>query len=117
MKKLLIVLFSIILLTGCGSKVENSRNNQSLQEIIDSNNYILVDVRTKEEYETGYIKGAINIPHYEINEKIDLDKSKTIMVYCKSGTRSAIAYEALKELGYKVVDLGAYDSIDMEKEK
>ena len=116
MKKIGIIIICLlaILITGCGSKKTTKEETKKEEEKQDT---IIVDVRTKEEYETGHIKGAINIPHYEINEKIDLDKSKTIMVYCKSGTRSAIAYEALKKLGYNVVDLGAYDSIDMEKEK
>ena len=115
MKKIGIIFICLLALfiTGCTSK----KTEKEAKKNEETANTIIVDVRTKEEYETGHVKGAINIPHYEINEKIDLDKSKTIMVYCKSGTRSAIAYEALKELGYKVVDLGAYDSIDMEKEK
>ncbi len=108
----IIVLGVIILLTlvGCETKKEEKKMK-------NEEDYIIVDVRTNDEYQTGHIKGAINIPYNEIHEGINLDKNKTIMVYCKSGKRSAIAYETLTKLGYKVNDLGAYDKIDMEKEK
>ena len=45
-----------------------------------------------------------------------LDKDKTILVYCKSGVRSNKAYNTLKDLGYDVIDLGAYDNVTLEKE-
>ena len=55
---------------------------------------------------------AINIPVDNIVENANkLDKNKTIIVYCKSGKRSASAYTTLKGLGFKVYDLGAYESI------
>ncbi len=113
MKKILIIL-TIILLTGCGNKKEIA--TQTLDQIIESNNYQIVDVRTKEEYDEGHVKGAINIPYDEIDENTNLNKNKTIMVYCKSGKRSSIAYNTLKNLGYDVYDLGAYSSINLEKE-
>ena len=53
----------------------------------------------------------------EIDEKVKLDKTKKIYVYCKSGKRSQIAYEKLKALGYEVKDLGAYNTIDLERIK
>ena len=83
-----------------------------LQTIIDESNYIIVDVRTQEEYDEGHIKDSINIPYDTINENTELDKSKTILVYCKSGKRSSIAESNLTNLGYKVYNLGAYESID-----
>ena len=108
---LLIVLcsFSVV---GCNT----SNNTSTLQQILEENNYIIVDVRTKEEYEEGHVKGAINIPYDEIDENVELSKEKTILVYCKSGRRSKIAYEKLKTLGYEVYDLGAYEKIELEKE-
>ncbi len=112
MKKILIIL-TVLLIAGCGNKKETPTK---LDQILETNNYQIVDVRTKEEYEEGHVKGAINIPYDTINENTKLDKNKTIMVYCKSGKRSAIAYNTLKELGYDVYDLGAYDSITIEKE-
>ncbi len=119
MKKILIVL-SILLLVGCGSQekepitVHSLQNNNidSLAIIIESGNYIIVDVREKEEYDESHLKGAINIPYDTIDEKVDLDKTKKILVYCKSGKRSSIAYTTLTNLGYDVYDLGAYSNID-----
>ncbi len=123
MKKLLICLLLSLLLVGCSNNdtkkvtVHSLPNEEkSINSIIEKDNYIIVDVRTKEEYEESHIKGAINIPCDEINENIKLDKSKTIMVYCKSGTRSNIAYNTLISLGYDSYDMGAFDNINLDKE-
>ena len=115
MKK--IIIFSclfLFLLTGCGK--ETTEETSELEKVLKENNYIVVDVRTKEEYETGHVKDSINIPYDEIDENVDLDKEKTILVYCKSGGRSHIAYETLTNLGYQVLDLGAYETVTLEKE-
>ncbi len=113
MKKIVIILLSILLLVGCNNKEKDSN---TLEEILKENNYIIVDVRTKEEYDTSHIVGSINIPYDTIDENTGLDKSKTIMVYCRSGKRSSIATETLKNLGYNVLDLGSFDSINLDKE-
>lgn len=115
MKKItlvLILLLSLFTIVGCTT---NMKSNQ-LQDILDKNNYIIVDVRTKEEYDESHVKGSINIPYDEIDENTNLDKSKTIIVYCRSGNRSSKAYNNLKSLGYDVYDLGAFDKITLEKE-
>ena len=115
MKKIVIVLImciGLICVVGC-SKQEDEKT--SVEKIIAKNNYVIVDVRTKEEYNTSHIKGAINIPYDEIDENTKLDKTKTILVYCRSGVRSSKAYNTFKNLGYDVVDLGAFDSIKLEK--
>lgn len=111
MKKLLIAITIIIsfMTAGCN-------NEDELQTILKEKNYIVVDVRTEEEYASGHVKKAINIPYDTIDKKVSLDKDKTILVYCKSGKRSSIAYNTLKELGYDVYDLGAYDMIKLDKE-
>ena len=65
--------------------------------------YIILDVRTQEEYDQGHIPGAILIPDTEIKaeaENILTDKAQLILVYCRSGRRSKLAAEALVELGY-----------------
>ena len=65
--------------------------------------YIILDVRTQEEYDQGHIPGAIVISYEEIEEKAEevlTDKDQLILVYCRSGRRSKIAAEALVELGY-----------------
>lgn len=107
MKKIVLV-FLILLLVGCSS--------ENVYEIMKQNEHIILDVRTKEEYDSLHIKNSINIPLDLIDESIDLDKDKIIFVYCKSGNRSKVAYNKLKELGYTVYDLGALADIDLEKE-
>lgn len=109
MKKIVIVLL-MFLVAGC--------KNISLdyKKLMQENEYVIIDVRTKEEYDLGHLKDAINIPYDEINENVDLDKGKLIFVYCKSGNRSRKAYENLIELGYEVYDLGAFTKIDLPRD-
>ena len=64
---------------------------------------IILDVRTREEYDQGHIPGAILIPDTEIEAKAaDLlpDKEQLILVYCRSGRRSKLAAQSLADLGY-----------------
>jgi rhodanese-related sulfurtransferase len=70
--------------------------------------HTLVDVRSAEEYRSGYIPGAINIAVHEINSKLNkIPKDKPVVVYCRSGNRSAHAAQALLAAGYsEVYDLG-----------
>lgn len=65
--------------------------------------YILLDVRSQEEYDEGHIEGAIVIPDTEISDRAEAeltDKESTILVYCRSGRRSKLAAQALADLGY-----------------
>ena len=118
MKKLFILIIICLMLCSCGTKNTTSKflNNDDLQTIISENNYIIVDVRTKEEYEELHIVNSINIPYNEITEETELDKTKKILVYCRSGNRSTTAYNTLKSLGYDVYNLGGINDIELEKE-
>ena len=65
--------------------------------------YIILDVRTEEEFAAGHIEGAVLIPDYEIGEKAESvlkDKGQLILVYCRSGRRSKNAASKLATLGY-----------------
>jgi len=76
---------------------------EELQQLIDSDTkkYLLIDVRTEGEYNSGHIPTAINIPYTEIVEKVPAEeKDDLIVVYCRSGARSGRALEALEEAGY-----------------
>ena len=108
MKKILIIFIFIFMLCGC-------KSNYDIKKIMEENDYVIVDVRTKEEYEQSHIKDSINISYEEIEKINDLYKDKIIFVYCKSGRRSKIAYDKLIKLGYKVYDLGSIDDIDLPK--
>lgn len=110
MKKIIILLISIFLLCSCGSEEKDYKT------LMEENDYVIIDVRTKEEYDEGHVVDAINIPYDEINDTIEIDKDKLIFVYCKSGNRSSIAYNNLTNLGYEVYDLGAFKDIDLDKE-
>lgn len=113
MKKIAVILMCIFILCACQSKKELSEDNISqLETIISENNYIIVDVRSEEEYEVSHVKDAINIEYTLIDDGIELDKEKDILVYCASGRRSDIAATKLSSMGYKVYDLGSLKSIN-----
>lgn len=64
----------------------------------------LIDVRTPEEYRSGHIPGALNIPHDRIADKPpNAKKDSLVVVYCHTGSRSVAARAALKRLGYEDV--------------
>jgi len=76
------------------------------KEKIDDGDVMILDVRTEAEYKEGHIAGSILLPGSEIAEKAaDLlpDKEQTILVYCRSGARSARASNVLAGLGYSTV--------------
>lgn len=110
MKKVIIILIGAILMSACST--ENSYHKitaADAKEMMDTQEVIIVDVRTLEEYNEGHIENAILIP----NESIDgepselVDKDAIILVYCRSGNRSKQASDKLVELGYtKIYDFG-----------
>lgn len=84
---------------------------QEAKDIMDNSKpYILLDVRTEEEFIEEHIDGAVLLPSPEIRERAEVelaDKNGLIMVYCRTGGRSAIAAQELAEMGYSdVYDIG-----------
>ena len=77
----------------------------SLKEVKSKlkNNYfdIIIDVRSKKEYNKGHYKNAINIPYKNINSNINIDTNSIILVYCRSGRRALKAIKKLHNLNYK----------------
>ena len=73
----------------------------------ESEESVIIDVRTDDEFSTGYIGGAVNIDFYMGNEFISeidkLDKTKSYFIYCKSGARSGQTCELMKQKGFKKV--------------
>ena len=111
MKKCIWLLLAMLMLSACGQEKENSREAvyvnitaQEAKKLMDSQEgYVILDTRTKEEYDQGHIPGAILIPYDEIlakAESILKDKNQLILVYCRSGRRSKLAAEDLVKLGY-----------------
>jgi phage shock protein E len=76
---------------------------------------IIVDVRSKGEFDSGHIKGSINIPVDSIANNLNKlkDKNKTIITCCASGMRSAAAKSVLKSNGYlEVYNGGGWSSLE-----
>ena len=112
MKKVCILLaILLMLLPACGQTTQNKQEAvylnitaEEAKKIMDSEEgYVILDVRTREEYDQGHIPGAVLIPNTEIAARAEeelTDKSPLILVYCRSGRRSKLAAEELVALGY-----------------
>jgi len=117
-----ILLFSFIVTGGCSSITGEDNDTQPpnqqifdittqkaydlIQENADNHDFIILDVRTPEEYDGGYIEGAINIDFNseDFSAQLEtLDKDKTYLIYCRTGRRSAGARDVMEELGFREV--------------
>ena len=116
MRKLIPFLLSLLLLAGCAAPVDSEASYQqiSMDEAIaimeSESDYIILDVRTPEEFADKHIPNAINIPNETIGTE-DIpelpDKDQLILVYCRSGNRSKQASDKLVGLGYtNIVEFG-----------
>ena len=115
MKKIIPFLMALLLLAGCGAQSEESTYRQVNAEeaaamMEEESSYIILDVRTAQEYSEKHIPGAINIPNETIGSE-DIpelpDKEQLILVYCRSGNRSKQASEKLVKQGYtNIVEFG-----------
>ena len=81
-----------------------------IQENEGNPDFVIIDVRTPEEFVDGHLEDAINLninSENFLDELKKLDKDKTYLIYCRSGSRSAQAVAVMEELGYKeVYDMG-----------
>ena len=119
MKKLFSMILVMIFLAGCASPKEEASYRQiPMDEAItmmeEASGYVILDVRTSEEFAEKHIPNAINIPNETIStaEIPELpDKNQLILVYCRSGNRSKQASEKLADMGYtNVVEFGGINS-------
>jgi len=117
MKKLIPILLSALLFTGCAGTSKNQPNNyrqitmdEAVTMMAQETDYIILDVRRPDEFAAGHIPNAINVPNETIgtSEIPELpDKDQLIMVYCRSGRRSKEASSKLVKLGYtSIVEFG-----------
>lgn len=114
---------SLALLSGCAlSKAKKDTEDmtdkaayhkisaEEAYEIMASQEVVVVDVRTREEYDGGHIENAVLVPNESIGSEMPEalpDKEATLLVYCRSGRRSKDAAEKLLSLGYQnVYDFG-----------
>ena len=120
-----IALTAVLILTGCGSSADDKTvgDKKTYRQVSpeeaaammeEETDYIILDVRTQEEYETAHIPGAICIPNETIGTG-DIpqlpDKDQLILVYCRSGNRSKQASEKLAKQGYtNIVEFGGINS-------
>lgn len=109
---LIIVLISVITFLSFNHSIPSNKITMSQAEKLIAEGATILDVRSYMEYRGGHIKNAQNIPYDEINETtIKLAKNEKIIVYCRSGSRSAKAAETLENMGYnQVYDLGSIDN-------
>lgn len=118
MKRMKLIPFFILALTtaltGCGKSNPSAYRQVSPQEAIammeTEEDYIILDVRTQEEFDAGHIPNAINLPNESISSaptELLPDKDQLILVYCRSGNRSKQASGKLANLGYtNIVEFG-----------
>ena len=131
--KILPVLLAVFLLGGCvstnNSTQDNSKDltykqismNEAVEIMESETNYIILDVRRPDEFASGHIPNAINIPNENIgdDEITELhNKDQLILVYCRSGNRSKQASAKLVKLGYtNIVEFGGINDWNGEIEK
>jgi rhodanese-related sulfurtransferase len=103
-------LFIVLLLTGCmylrpkQNSMSDLSQNEWAQALTEQPEAVVLDVRSEEEFESGYIPNAKNIdlrmgPGF-IDEINTLDNNKSYYVYCRSGARSAQAVQLMRDLGF-----------------
>jgi len=113
------MLVVVILLAGCSSQEKKADNSVSVNKITAAEakamiegggDLVVLDVRTQEEYDEGHLENAVLIPDTEISAKaptVLADQNQTILVYCRTGRRSAEAAKKLVDIGYtNIYDFG-----------
>lgn len=128
MKRIAAVILSLFVLAGCfggesekdiGYKQVNAE--QAMEIMANESDYIILDVRTEEEYAQAHIPNAICIPNETISDEKPKqleDFDQLILVYCRSGNRSKQAAEKLVNIGYtNIVEFGGINDWHGEFEK
>lgn len=129
MKKTMLLFFTffLMLFTAACSDTQSQANYQSItqeeaKQLMDTTtDYLILDVRTEEEYQESHIPNAICIPNETIDETVKEqlpNLEQTILVYCRSGNRSKQASQKLAELGYtNILEFGGIQTWEYEIEK
>ncbi|WP_070965694.1 rhodanese-like domain-containing protein [Vibrio sonorensis] len=104
-------LISALFIGAIGSTHASDRAKLGWVQIEDG--ALLIDVRTPEEFASGHLEGAVNIPLSELEQRLNtVDKSKQTVLYCRSGRRSGVAYEILRNAGYdNIHNAGGYSEM------
>ncbi len=104
---------ALVLVSGCVGGTETATQvigdittqeaSAMIQENAGNPGFVILDVRTPEEYADGYVEKALNLDYYSetFRDELDeLDKGKTYLVYCRTGKRSRAAADIMEELGF-----------------
>ena len=132
-KPLLFILISILFLTSCKAKEIKSKEakvntfksvsmEEGLKLMARDTDFVLLDVRTPEEFAAGHIPGSVQLTNETFTEqdaeKLIKNKSQTIYVYCRSGRRSKQSSRKLVDFGYaNVIEIGGIIAYDGTIEK
>lgn len=87
-------------------KITAEEAKRLIEERKEDPNFIVIDIRTPEEYAQGHLPGAVNLNFYSESFREDLnrlERDKVYLIYCRSGHRSGVAVPLMKELGFKEV--------------
>lgn len=129
---IILVFATLTLAMGCTGGTETASTNNTLgyrqvsaeeaKKMMDSEKgYVILDVRTQEEYEEGHIPDAVLLPDFEVEQRAAEqlpDKEQLILVYCRSGNRSKSAASTLVNMGYtNVVEFGGIRDWPYDVEK
>ena len=117
MKIMIPLMLALFTLSACAAPAVNAPAEYmkiSMDEAIAmmeaEKDYLIVDVRSYEEFAQGHIPGALNVPNESIGTEPPLllpDKEQLIMIYCRSGNRSKQASQKLADMGYSnIVEFG-----------
>ncbi|MFC2063113.1 rhodanese-like domain-containing protein [Chloroflexota bacterium] len=124
----LLVLCVVVMGSSCAEKIGDSTQKivdisaeeafNLIQDNEGNSDFIIMDVRTPEEFADGHIENAINLDFYSESFKAELsklDRNKTYLVYCRTGNRSSSTIDIMSELGFKEVyhlDVGIVGWLD-----
>lgn len=105
MKQILTIFFltTLLICEGCSTNINETLNPKEFFEILKLKDIQIIDIRTPEEYSTGYIERALNIDFYDpefVDKMNKLDKKKPLAIYCKSEGRTKEALKALNSSGF-----------------